>query len=199
MGRTTCVAIAVLVFAAGALATDYELKYDWGTTNAGFGGPHDIYYGHDFDLTNYNPRFVKNIRVYSSGLVFNKQWDGFNIALFDFSNGYPGEMLWGPKFVVGSGMEGPYGQHWCDFTVAYTLPTGKTKIIAAVQQYWNGENFDPLYIDNGPYLGHQWWRTSPTQWSEYYNDGHNLLIRIVVSTNVGVAPASLGRVKAVFN
>lgn len=195
MVRTTVVAIAILACAAGALAADNELKWDNGSFLSG-GGATVIYYGHDFDLTNYNPRHIKFIRIYSSGVAFNGQWDGFDVKLFDFTNGYPGELLWGPTFVIGSGTEGSGGFHWFDYAANFTLPAGKTKVVAVLTNHNPGPNVDPICQDNKTIAHHQWWLTG-TQWAMYNQPG-DLMIRLVVSDDVGVAPASLGRVKAAF-
>lgn len=195
MVRTTVVAIAILACAAAAQAADYELKWDNGVMSMSFGGSVN-YYGHDFDLTNYNPRSIKYIRVYSSGLAYNGQWDGFDVALFDFTNGYPGELLWGPTFVIGSGSPDPRGHTWCDFPVGYTLPTGKTKVIATMTNHDNAPNVDPICVADSP-PQHQWWRSGANQWARYESTG-NIMIRLIVSDNVGIAPASLGRVKALY-
>jgi len=178
---------------AAAPGVDHEMAWDngvFGSVLSPLGG----YGGNDFDIaTVSSSRLIRRFRVYSNGLWTNAHWDGFRLGLFAFGGGVPGSMLWGPTWVVGSGT----GWVWCDFDVNYTLPANATAFVAAVDQvYIHPGLSDPLAYDTGPRT-HTPWRYYGGSWTTLTGN-YNLMIRVVVDGNIGVEPASLGRVKAVY-
>ncbi len=182
-----------------------ELKWD-----SGFGMWWLVYYtgggtfvGNDFDLS--------TIKTYSGMKTFrlqlrnnwpNTQWDGGRMAIFSFSGGVPGSMMWptsgSPQFIMPSGATG-----WKDFDVNWVLP-GVKKFLAAWEQFYNYPSADPFLIDNNPtFMGHSWLYYQG-QWSPFESSNiapyRNIMIRMIVDNeqNPGVAPSSIGRVKALY-
>ena len=176
--------------------TEIELKWDNGTLRAAqcwaTAGP---WLGNGFDVSTLGQRTVKLFRIYSTGSWPNNRWDGFRIAIYNYTGGVPGSLLWpasGGAFVKGSG----YGWLWCDFDVDCTLPKSVTAFVAAFDQIYNRPDCDPHGFDTGAYRGHCW-RYYRGSWAPYTPPG-NLMLRAVVTGRVGIAPTSLGRVKALY-
>lgn len=173
--------------------TQYELKYDNGTLGyvlthfaAGF------WIGNDFDCSTLAANNVKFIKIRSSGEWPNSRWDGFNIGLYDFTSGVPGTRIWGPEYVTGTGR----GYPWCDFDVGWTLPKGITKFVAAMGQCYNYPNGDPYCLDTGP-PQRRGWTYYQGIWQAFQSYS-NLMLRVVMQGDIGVAPTSVGRVKALY-
>ncbi|HUU56599.1 MAG TPA: hypothetical protein VMW93_04590 [bacterium] len=177
-----------------------ELGWDNGTRRSGvawFTGA-GVWVGNDFDIATISTyRGVEKIRFYSRSDWPNSQWDGCRIGIYSFTS-VPGSLLWGPRFVIGSGS----GNTWCDFSVGWTLPAGPDAFLAAVEQYYNWPNCDAFTVDtNTNFLRHSW-QYYGGNWSllspgvELYR---NLMLRVVVDNEtVAVSPSSLGRVKALY-
>ena len=104
----------------------------------------------------------------------------------------PGARIWGPRFVKGSGR----GYPWCDFGVNWSLPKGIRKFVAAVGQCYNYPNVDPYCLDTGPPQRRGWTYDLGT-WQRLESES-NLMLRVVMQGDIGVAPTSLGRVKALY-
>jgi len=222
MGKITLmVGGAVLAAAVAACAADYvtdratavpgagvapardaplELGWDNGTRRSGvvwYTGA-GAWVGNDFDISTLSTyRGVEKIRFYSRSDWPNSQWDGCRIGIYSFTS-VPGSLLWGPRFVIGSGS----GNTWCDFSVGWTLPAGPNVLLAAVEQYYNYPNCDPFTVDtNTTFLRHSWhyyggsWSPLSTGVDPY----RNLMLRVVVDNEtLAVRPASVGRVKALY-
>ncbi len=179
-----------------------ELKWDTGVpywlvawyTGAG------VWVGNDFNVATLKTYSgVKKIRMFSGPAWPNGRWDGFNLALYAFGGGAPGSRLKGPWWAKGNST----GYAWNDFNVSWVLPTGVTAFVPACEQLYNYPNCDPFLLDNSPiFKGHSWiyyqgdWNQMNTSGNPY----RNLMLRVVVDNeqNPAVAPASLGRVKALY-
>jgi hypothetical protein len=174
-------------------STEQELKWDNGTLGyvlAQFVAGSWI--GNDFDCSTLAADNIKLIRVRSSGEWPNGRWDGFNIGVFDFRSGVPGARIWGPKFVEGTGR----GYPWCDFGVDWNLPKGVRTFVAALGQRYNYPNVDPYCLDTGP-PQRRGWAFYQGIWQPFKSES-NLMLRVVMQGDIGVAPTSLGRVKALY-
>jgi len=176
-----------------------ELKWDSGTSGwliAWYTGS-GSWVGNDFNISTISGyRAIESMRVYSGPAWPNGRWDGFRLGIYGFTS-VPGSLLWGPKFVVGT--TSSYG--WNDFRVGWTLPASYEAFIAAVEQYYAYPNNDPHVVDNNPtFLRHSWLYYAGT-WGPLTNSTgyYNLMLRVIVSSDtLGVAPASLGRIKGLY-
>jgi len=153
--------------------------------------------GNDFDISTLSGyRAVESMRVYSGPSWPNGRWDGFRLGIYSFTS-VPGSLLWGPKFVVGSGSSNA----WRDFSVNWTLPAGTDAFVAAVEQYYDYPNNDPHVVDNNRvFLRHSWLYEGGTWGPNTNSTGYyNLMVRVIVNdSTVAVEPASLGAVKSLF-
>jgi hypothetical protein len=214
--------IFTVALAAGAWAADYEvarptappptmedpafdapveLKWDNGTQGwlIAFYTGANTWFGNDFDISTLSTyRAVESMKVLSSTRWPNSRWDGFRLGIWSFSGGVPGSLIWGPKFVVGSGS----GDTWTTFRVGWTVPSANNKFCAAVEQYYNYPNCDPHAVDsNSTFIRHSWLYYGG-RWQPYSNStgNYNLMIRVIVdNSTLPVVPASVGRVKALYH
>ena len=155
------------------------------------------WWGNDFDISTLKTfSRIKGIKLVSAMDWPNHAWDGFRLGVFDFSANIPGRLLWPesgtPKFVIGTGGPGPV---WCEFAVSWNLPSGHRKFVAAMEQFYDVPNCDIMGYDS--YQGvpeHSWYKLSIWYRVRFYN----LMIRVFVEEVDAVAPASLGRVKALY-
>ena len=139
--------------------------------------------------------YVKNLRIYCYRGWPNQELDGFRIAIFDFESGVPGEMLWphdgNPKWVR---PEMACVEGWCDFSVMW-VPRD-VRFVAAWEQYYDLPDCDAASFDTGPWRGGHTWHRENGEWKKV--EGKNLMLRVIVDAGGAVAPASLGRVKALY-
>jgi len=175
-----------------------ELKWDNGTSSWSY-----IWYtgagswvGNDFSvatLTCY--RNITKMRLYLRAGWPNATWEGGRMGVYAFAGGVPGSLLWGPTWFVPTGASG-----FKDFDIAYNLPTGTNTFIVAWEQFYNYPTADCYNLDSNPtFAGHSW---------DYYGGSwgvmsntvgyNNLMLRCLVDQNPGVAPASVGRIKAIY-
>jgi hypothetical protein len=207
----TIIAFAIsCTLATTAAAGDgglYELGYDtcsralqlaW-YTGAG------SWVGNDFDISTLKTKhnIVREMKYFTSPTWPNNRYDGFRLALFDFSSGLPGAKLWPEgaegRFVKPNGTEG-----FKTFRVNYYL--GTMKFVAAVEQYYDYPNCDPYFCDGNPtFLARSWQKEAETPWVPLVGKNpypyRNLMLRVIVRigySEIGVAPTSLGRVKALY-
>lgn len=206
MKTMAAIAIGAVVAATAAYGELYELKYDTGSralqlawyTGAG------RWVGNDFDVSTLKTEhnIVREMKFYTSPYWPDNQFDGFRLAIFDFSAGKPGARLWPEtegRFVKAGGAEG-FKTFWVNYYI------NKNKFVAAVEQYYDYPNCDPYFCDTNPtFLNHAWQKDGPASWE--YLVGHsahpyrNLMLRVIFRTGyseIGVAPTSLGRVKALY-
>jgi hypothetical protein len=201
---------SVCIMATVAAAEDgglYELGYDTGSkalqlawyTGAGF------WVGNDFDVSTLKTKhnIVREIKYFTSPHWPNGRYDGFRIALFEFSSGLPGAKLWPTstegRFVKPAGDEG-----FKTFWVNYYL--GTKKFVAAVEQFYDYPDCDPYYCDgNATFLAHSWQKEPEQNWVPLAGKNpypyRNLMLRVIVRicfSDIGVTPTSLGRVKALY-
>jgi hypothetical protein len=187
-----------------------ELKWDNGTrrwsvawyTGAG------AWVGNDFNVSTLKTSYVKilKFKMYTRDNWPNQSWDGFRIGFYNFGGGVPGSMLW-PTSGTGYFFKpsGAGGHVWVETDINWTCPS--TRFVACEEQFYNWPNCDPWGVDNNPtFLAHSWnyyggtWgplSTASIDIAPYYN----LMVRIWVETGVefpGVAPSSIGRVKALY-
>jgi hypothetical protein len=159
--------------------------------------------GNDFDTSTLKTTHLKilKFKLFTSGLWPNAEWDGFGICFFDFRRGMPGEMLWPtskvPYFFKPSV---PRGHVWVECEINWTCPT--PAFVAAYDLKYDYPNCDPFAVDNNETYRVHSWQYKHAFWSglslPYYR---NLMLRVIVetgSTFPGVAPTSLGRVKALY-
>ncbi len=105
-----------------------------------------------------------------------------------------GSQVWGPEFRTCT------AAGWNELSVDWTLPGGATDLGVYWEQFYNYPSGLGFYLDGQNGTGsHSWY---------YYNGWYPItslgygnravLLRAVVSNNSGVAPSSLGRVKALY-
>ncbi len=182
-------------------ATDatVELKWDSGFTMwwmCWYTG-RDTWVGTDFDISTISGyRAVHAIKLQSRWDWPNVGWDGFRIGIFDFRGGVPGSLLWGPKFVVPTGSIG-----WKEFSVGWTLPSGRYKFLAGQEQYYNYPNCDPYALDNNTSFQSHSWQYLRGAWAPHqgYQGYRNLMLRVILNNaTLALTPTSIGRVKALY-
>ncbi|UCH78726.1 MAG: hypothetical protein JSU81_01890 [Candidatus Coatesbacteria bacterium] len=189
--------------AVGAVcATEYELKWDTGVPgaslvciNVGLG----FWWGNDFDVSTLNTRYLDRIKINSSPVLENGQWDGFRIAIWDIRS-VPAGIIWPtsgvPRFVKGRG-EG-YNV-WCEFDVGWTLPPGVNTFVAAQEQFFIPPHCDPfIFDDDNVREPHTWFKGPKDPWVNQSLHGHTLMLRVIMKGEVSVEPTSIGRVKALY-
>lgn len=159
--------------------------------------------GNDFDVATLKTYpHVRTIRVYSSPAWPNGTWDGFYIGVYALAGGVPASMMWPPggrgRYVKGT--TSSYG--WQIFAVDWTLPSGVRKFVPAVEQYYDFPNCDPHVVDDNATFRKHSWAYYQGNWHPLTNKTgyYNLMLRVVVDDehNPGVAPATVGRVKALY-
>jgi len=197
----------VAAAAAGARAYDtgqeYELRWDngglWGYTTFGPSGA-GCWYGNDFDAATLGTAVTVNSIKWAGAPWPNTIWEGQRFALFAFA-GAPGSMLWPtsgvPKYAVGTGS----GWGWFTLDVGWRLAAGTTAFLAAAEQYYNYPNCDGFLMDNNPtFQGHTWVKMPGYPWNRRWANPRNYMMRAIVAVGYsGVAPASLGRVRALYH
>jgi len=186
-----------------------ELSWDNGTrrwsvawwTGAG------AWCGNDFTTTTLKTSHVKilKFRMLSRNDWPNTGWDGFRIGVYSFSGGVPGSILWptsggGYFFKPSAGS----GHVWVECDINWTCPT--VAFVPAEEQYYNHPDCDPFSLDdNTTFLNHSWQYIEGI-WSPF-NDYpnmtpyRNVMIRAQVETGYtfpGVAPSTMGRIKALY-
>jgi hypothetical protein len=162
----------------------------------------DYWIGNDFDISTIKTfGTIKAIKVQLRYDWPNAGWDGVRAGIFAFDR-VPGSMMWptagGPYFFK------PTGQNaWKEIPVAWVLPSGVRSFVAAVEQYYDYPNCDPVFIDSRPtFLGHTWHHMAG-KWELFscrpIAPYRNLMLRVFVANeSFNVAPTSVGRVKALY-
>lgn len=177
---------------------EVELKWDNGSSSwshcwyTGAGS----WVGNDFTvatLTCY--RQITKMRIYCRAAWPNATWEGGRMGVYAFAGGVPGSLLWGPSWML------PTGSGWQDFAIGYNLPTGTNNFIVAWEQYYNYPNADCYSVDSSTVTTGHSWDYYGGSWGAMSNTTgyNNLLLRCLVDQNPGVAPASIGRIKALYN
>lgn len=202
-----CVAAGALTAASGWAGDVVELGYDNGShylhlawyTGAG------SWVANDFDLSTLKTKHdvVREIKFFTSRYWPDNQFDGFRIALFAMSGGVPASMVW-PAGGVGNYVKPAGGEGFKTFWVGHFLTS--PRFAAAVEQYYDYPHCDPYFTDtNETFLGRSWQKEEGTPWKKLVGltnyPNRNLMLRVTIQTDyaeVGVSPASLGRVKAVY-
>jgi hypothetical protein len=162
--------------------------------------------GNDFRVSTLKTSYVKILKYkyYTRGSWPNQGWDGMRFAFYNFGGGVPGSMLWptsgGGYFFKPSG--GIESHIWVEFDIGWVCPS--QAFVAAQEQFYNWPNCDPFSVDNNvTFLRHSW-EYFAGAWSPLSTSGdpyQNLMIRLWVETGQefpGVAPSSVGRVKALY-
>ncbi len=167
--------------------------------------------GNDFELpVSAGAARVVSIRLLSSDFHPDNVWEGFNVAIYGFTPGNPGEVgdrLWPPPeeeltpFVPTD----VHGEHvWV--TVPVDWVTSERYVVAAMEQISDDPACDPFAVDNNlTFRGHSWMTYSGIPWrrlSTLADPFRNLMLRLVVEETGGMfqtrTPTSWGRVKAIF-
>jgi hypothetical protein len=165
--------------------------------------------GNEFNTSTLKTKHVKilKFKMYTRDDWPNTQWDGFRIGFYDFRGGVPGSMLWPtggtPYFFKPSGLS---GHVWVECDINWNCPS--VSFVAAEEQFYNNPNGDPWSVDNNPtFLNHSWFYYEGS-WSplsginiEEIKPYTNLMVRLWVEPGIefpGVAPSSIGRVKALY-
>ena len=184
-----------------------ELAWDNGTRrwSVGWYTGAGSWVGNEFDASTLKTSYVKilKFKMYTRDNWPNQGWDGFRIGFYSFGGGIPGSMLWptggsGYFFKPSSGT----GHVWVECDIDWTCPS--VKFVACEEQFYNYPTCDPFSVDiNDTYLGHSWEYYGGT-WGPLSTSGdpyQNLMVRVWVETGQefpGVAPSSIGRVKALY-
>jgi len=163
--------------------------------------------GNDFDASTLKTSYVTVLKYkyYTRGAWPNQGWDGMRFGIYNFAGGVPGSRLWPTS---GGGYfwkpSGNIDVHiWVEFDINWVCPA--VKFLAAQEQYYNYPVCDPFALDNNTtFRGHSW-SYYGGQWTPYLRTSdpyyRNLMIRVWVETGIsypGVAPSSVGRVKALY-
>jgi hypothetical protein len=163
--------------------------------------------GNDFRISTLKTSYVKILKYkyYTRGAWPNQGWDGMRFAFYNFGGGVPGSMLWptggGGYFFKPSG--GIQSHIWVEFDINWVCPS--QGFVAAQDQFYNYPNCDPFSLDNNTtFMGHSWSYYGGS-WAPYERSSdplyRNVMIRVWVETDQefpGVAPSSVGRVKALY-
>ena len=187
-----------------------ELKWDNGsrrwaiawTTSAAAG----LLTGNDFNtstlLGRTNKVKILKFKMMSCSFWPSTSWEGLRISFWSFAGGAPGSKLWptgssGYYFKPSAGA----GHVWVECDVNWTCPN--SAFVAAEEQYYNYPNCDPFEVDNNMTFLYHSWQYQSNAWQYFTNDPEpyrNLMIRVIVDTNAnpGVAPTSIGRIKALY-
>jgi len=188
-----------------------ELKWDEDTfrSSAAWYTGAGAWVGNDFSTATLKTSHVKilKFRMYSRGDWPNNVWDGFRVGLFDFAGNVPGSRLWP---TAGGGYffrpSGPSGHAWVECNVNWICPA--VKFVAAQEQYYDWPNCDPWSVDANDTFREHSWNYYAGVWSPLnralieIGPFYNLKLRVTVETGhtiPAVEPASLGRVKALYN
>jgi len=168
----------------------------------------DSWVGNDFNTSTLKTTHVKvlKFKMYSYSDWPNEGWDGFRIGFYNFRGGVPGSMLWptggGGYFFKPTGVT---GHVWVECDINWTCPT--VAFLAAEEQFYNWPTCDPWAVDNNTnFRKHSWYYYEGT-WSPMtgvnveISPYYNLMLRVWVETGYtfpGIAPSSIGRVKALY-
>lgn len=202
--RKAGVALLAFGLATAALGATHELRWDNDVLRycVAFQHGRNTWAGIDYDTSTLKTTKWRLARVRANlGWGENERWDGMRLAIYNMSGGKPAEIIWPksgtPKFVKGYGTPEPLAA-WCEFPVGFELPS--PKFVVALEQYRDWPLCDMYGVGYG--LGY----AEKHVWLNHWNAGwaHTeigvWMLRAIVAgpTNVGVAPSSLGRVKALY-
>jgi hypothetical protein len=187
-----------------------ELKWDNGLRRwsiAWYTGA-DSWVGNDFDASTLKTAYAKimKYKYYTRGAWPNLGWDGMRFAFYAFRGGVPGSMLWPtsghPYFFVPNNPD-LQSHIWVEFDIDWTCPS--VKFLAAQEQFYNNPTCDPFSLDNNTTFQEHSWKYYEGAWAPYQADTdplyRNVMVRVWVEPGQefpGVAPSSIGRVKALY-
>lgn len=199
--------------AAGPGGTDATLELAWDNgsrrwalawyTGAG------SWAGNDFNTNTLTGKSIHvkilKFRMLTCSFWPNTTWDGVRIGFYNFSGGVPGSMIW-PTSGAGYFFKpstSNTGHIWVECDINWTCPVNT--FVAAEEQYYNYPSGDPYEVDTNPtFRGHSWQYYGGT-WSNLSSENiapyFNLMVRVQVETGQtfpGIAPTSMGRVKALY-
>ncbi len=163
--------------------------------------------GNDFDVSTLKTKYAKILKYkyYTRGAWPNEGWEGMRFAFYNFVGGVPASMLWptggiGYFFKPSAGIQ---GHIWVEFDINWTCPS--RTFLAAQEQFYNHPNCDPFSLDNNTVFRDHSWQYLEGSWGKFYQGNvapyQNLMIRVWVEPGIefpGVAPSSIGRVKALY-
>jgi hypothetical protein len=170
--------------------------------------------GNDFDVSTLvasEKVIILKYKYYTRGAWPNQRWDGVRLAFYSYTGDVPGSMLWPaggtPHFFKPNNPD-IQSHLWVEFDINWICP--EKKFVAAQEQFNKYPACDAFSLDDSTtFTGHTWepFKGSWRPFSEYENLGpyRNAMIRVYVGPVVtrhdsapGVAPSSIGRVKALY-
>jgi len=190
-----------------------ELMWDngtrrWSVVWLGEVGP-SIWVANDFDASTLKTTYAKILKYkyYTRGAWPNEGWEGMRFAFYGFKGGVPGSMLWptsGGGYFFKPNVGDIQSHIWVEFDINWTCPS--VKFVAAQEQFYAYPYCDPFSLDNNTTFRNHSWQYSQGNWQLFPLDENlapyrNLMIRVFVEpgqTFPGVAPSSIGRVKALY-
>ena len=184
----------------GGTDATLELKWDSGTLIAGgfaFYTGAGLWAGVDFNISTLAAyHYVSAGKLYYYPNWPNNIFEGNRMAVWSFVGSVPGSILSGPTYVRGT------AHGWNTYANGYDLAS-TTAFVMAFEQYYNYPNCDPVicYSTQADYT-HSWYYYTGA-WHPIGGLGNGnfpIMTRAFVSDQgIGVAPASLGRVKAMYH
>jgi hypothetical protein len=203
VSKVTIVALS-LALSAAAFAAEHELQWDNNVFRIciSYDPGANTWAGIDYDTSTLKTTRWRLARVRANlGPGRNGSWDGMRLAVYDLEGGTPGKIIWPksgtPKFVKGYGTPDPLAA-WCEFPVGFELP--QHEFVVALEQYYDPPACDTYGVGYGRGFAdrHTWFNYRNRGWE--HTEIGTWMLRAVVEgpTNIGVVPASLGRVKALY-
>ena len=187
--------------AGGNNDSQIELYWDSGTCTGDFAWytGTNTWGGVDFSISTIAAyTYIYSSRIYYYPYWPNGTWEGNGMAVYAFSGGTPGSVMMPSRYVRGSGTVGG----WQSFDVSWGLPGGVQSFVMCFSQLYNYPGVDPVYpLDSATNYGIHCWYYYQGVWAHtsslYAGD---LMLRATVDdTHSAVAPASFGRVKAMYH
>ncbi|MCP4230719.1 MAG: hypothetical protein GY771_11320 [bacterium] len=185
-----------------------ELKYDSGIPYVivAFNNGVDMWVGNDFDTTEHSTGYprIDSIRLYCyDAWPPPAGFDGSYLAIYDYTNGAPGDMIWptdsNPMWIV------PSDNGFQDFTVDWQTTT--RTFVTANNQYNDYPNCDPFLTDDNLVDQNHSWVASDSTWQRFKdndslqdttNGYNNLMMRVIITPSTEIESSSLGGIKAMY-
>jgi hypothetical protein len=195
-------------FSTPARKGQVELKYDSGIPYVivAFNNGADMWVGNDFNTSDHSSGYprIDSIRWYCyDAWPPPPGFDGSYLAIYNFTNGAPGSMIWptdsNPMWIV------PSDNGFQDFTVDWRTTTHT--FVAANNQYNDFPYCDPFLTDDNLVDQNHSWVASGSTWQRFKdNDAlqettggyNNLMMRVIITPSSEIESDSLGGIKAMY-